>query len=84
MREGAAVQEEPEMTSDLNLAGLATIAFLALFLPSTGLIHRRARRVAARSIDQEQRRQLEAIVLEEAMKLCREQSAREAYPQARE
>jgi len=56
--------------SDYNLAGAALAAFLVLFFPSTGLIHRRARKMAVRAIAREQARQLEALVLEEATKIC--------------
>lgn len=65
--------------SDLNLAGLATLALLVLFFPCTGLIHRRARAVAARAIDREQKRQLQALLLAEAMRVVSGQAERETH-----
>ena len=67
---GRPIQEGTAMhIADLNLAGLATLAFLVLFLPSTGLIHRRARAIAARRSQADQRRQLERLIVEEAVKV---------------
>jgi hypothetical protein len=72
--DGGTVQETKKV-KDVNLAGLAMLAFLILFLPGTGLIHRRARALAIRSKEREQKRALEALLLEEAMRaLAKERS----------
>jgi hypothetical protein len=52
--------------NDVNLAGLATLAFLILFLPSTGLIHRRARALATRRDRENHERHLNRLLVEEA------------------
>lgn len=59
--------------TDINLAGLATIAFLVLFLPSTGLIHRRAQAIAKRARERDQQRELEKLVVEQAEQVIHEQ-----------
>jgi hypothetical protein len=58
--------------SDMNLAGLAALAFLVLFLPSTGLIHRRARAIALRSLERDRQRDLEKLIVEEASRILAE------------
>lgn len=64
--------------SDLNLAGLATLAFLILFLPSTGLIHRRARAIALRSLERERQRELDKLIVEEAGRILAADKHKEA------
>lgn len=64
--------------ADLNLAGLATIAALALFFPGIGLIEHRRRAVASRQSAQVQKRQLERLVLEEASRIVEERERQRA------
>jgi hypothetical protein len=63
--------------SDLNLAGLATLSFLVLFFPGVGLIEHRRRRAADRARGRAQKRELNKLVLEEAIRLLHEQQQRE-------
>jgi flagellar biosynthesis/type III secretory pathway M-ring protein FliF/YscJ len=72
-----AIQEKQKMM-DYNLAGLATIAFLVLFLPSTGLIHRRARALATRAKQQADSRELRELLQAEAYRVLDEERNSEA------
>jgi flagellar biosynthesis/type III secretory pathway M-ring protein FliF/YscJ len=77
LSESRAIQETQEMM-DYNLAGLALIAFLVLFLPCTGLIHRRARARAARAQQQADSRELRELLHAEAYRVLDEERNSEA------
>jgi hypothetical protein len=62
--------------ADLNLAGLATISLLALFFPGVGLLERRAEARAKKRSAERRQRELEQLMIEEAMQIVN-QSARE-------
>ena len=61
--------------SDMNLAGFAVIAFLALFFPSSGMIHRRARRIATARQQRTEALRLRELIVEEAARLVSDAAA---------
>jgi F0F1-type ATP synthase membrane subunit b/b' len=58
--------------TDINLAGLGLLSFLALFFPSTGLFHRRMRKVMERRAEAERRAAMQRLVYEEAERVVAE------------
>lgn len=70
--------------SDMNLAGLAVIAFLALFFPSSGMIHRRARRIAITRQQRTEALRLQELIIAEASRLVSDAAADQQPQKERE